>query len=404
MALCPPLSSIAKRHCTAGTSVATVYDSHLTMASKEEQDFFRDCKGRNAGSSISLTTAAVEGLEIRETVTARAPLDEAHNDFYGLPSNPLSIYHTSPSWPLPEAQRVPKEARPVCTHAISSVWHELGEKIYKFFGSIELKWTSIDPVRFAEVEQEPGHLFLWVGVLPGTLSAGRAKRPAARCKELLSEYGITDVEIAFRESIYTQYAGPQLLDRVLSIDPTVDVRVPFTPAIGLQIAPKAYPSFDGTGCLYSAKAYSNELYHRMDNSIPRREVIHTGAGALRSALKAIMDEIGHWDEMVESYEEELTGRAEHVEGGDSTRASHREVIGRKLEEATASRASVFEFHRNITSAWSAESQRILGHVVYALPISVGDRKCTEDWALVELDRTKFDWDTFRGNVVHLGTS
>ena len=76
-------------------------------------------------------------------------MDEARNDFFGLPSSPRSIYHTGPAWPLPtgpEAQRVPKEAHPVCTHAISCVWHELGEKIYQYFDSIELKWTSIDPV------------------------------------------------------------------------------------------------------------------------------------------------------------------------------------------------------------------------------------------------------------------
>jgi hypothetical protein len=65
-----------------------------------------------------------------------------------------------------------------------------------------------------------------------------------------------------------------------------------------------------------------------------------------------------------------------------------------LEEALASKASVFEFGCNITSFWSVESQRVLGHVVYAPPISV-----SEDWALIELDRTKSDWDAF----IHLGS-
>lgn len=52
----------------------------------------------------------------------------------------------------PQAQRAPKEARPVCSHAIAPVWDQLGKKIYEHFDSIGLKWTSIDPVRFAEVE------------------------------------------------------------------------------------------------------------------------------------------------------------------------------------------------------------------------------------------------------------
>ena len=31
------------------------------------------------------------------------------------------------------------------------------------------------------------------------------------------------------------------------------------------------------------------------------------------------------------------------------------------------------------------------------------QKCTEDWALVDLDRGKFNWNAFRGYVIHLGT-
>jgi hypothetical protein len=111
-----------------------------------------------------------------------------------------------------------------------------------------------------------------------------------------------------------------------------------------------------------------------------------------------MDKIGHWDPLVESYEEELAGLGEPVEGENLKTTSDRQAIKLKLEEAKASKASVFEFHRNITSFWSAESQRILGHVVYAPPITF-----TEDWALIELNRGKFDWNTFQGSVIHLGT-
>ncbi|KAI0066814.1 hypothetical protein BV25DRAFT_1905334 [Artomyces pyxidatus] len=307
----------------------------------------------------------VEGAsDLEHDDSANEEEDEARNDFFGLLSNPLSIYHTGP-------------ARPVCIHAISSIWHELGEKIYKLFDSIELKWTSIDPV----------------GVLPGTLSPHQAKGPAARCKENLPEHGITDVEIAFRESIFTRHAGPQLLDHVSSVDPTVDVRGPFTPAC---------PYFEGTGCLYLRESSESDrvflltarhvLYHRKNNNMPRREVIHLGSRAFQNALEAIMDKIGNWDFMVDGYEEELAGLGEHVEGEDLKTTSERQKISDKLEEARASKASVFEFHRNITSLWSAESQRILGHVVYAPPISVGTGKCTVDWAL----------DAFRGNVIHLG--
>jgi hypothetical protein len=405
------------------------------VTSKDEQEFFSDCKAiaeRNgAGSTLSSTTTAVAELDIGKHLVAihsHSPLDEAHNDFWGLPSNPLSIYHSGLPWPLPtgpQAQRVPKEARPVCTHAIVPVWHQLGKRIYKHFDSRELKWTSIDPVRFAEAEKEPGPLFLWVGVIPGTLSPDDAKDAAVACKEILLEYKIIDVEIAFRESIFTRFAGPQLLDHVPSFDPTADVYGPFTPALGLQIAPKAFPYFEGTGCLYLCEGggsdrvfllstrhvvlppseYPHKLYNRNNNSIPRREIIHLGSRAFQKVLEAIMDKISHEDLMIDIYKDELEDLGEAVEGEEAKTTTNRKEFKDGLAKAEASKASVYEFHGNITRFWSAESQRIMGHVVYAPPISVGtgDKQFTEDWALVELNRRKFDWNVFRSNVIHLGT-
>ena len=52
------------------------------------------------------------------------PLDDAYNDFHGLPSSPISIFHSGPAWLLsigPQAQRIPKEAGPICNHAIAPV-------------------------------------------------------------------------------------------------------------------------------------------------------------------------------------------------------------------------------------------------------------------------------------------
>ncbi|KAF8342912.1 uncharacterized protein EI90DRAFT_804213 [Cantharellus anzutake] len=381
--------------------------------------------------AVSSTTTAAAELDIGNdpvAIRSRSPLDKAHNDFWGLPSNPLSIYHTGPAWPLPtgpRAQRVPKEARPVCTHTIVPVWHQLGERIYKYFDSRELKWTSIDPVRFAEAEKEPGPLFLWVGVMPGTLSPNDAEDAAVRCKEILLEYEIIDVEIAFRESIFTRFAGPQLLDHVPFVDPIADVRGPFTPALGLQIAAKAFPYFEGTGCLYLCEGggsdrvflltarhvalppsqYPNELYNCKNNSMPRREIIHLGNRAFQNALETIMDKIGHEDIMIDSYKDELEGLGEAVEGEDAKTTTSRKEFEDRLAKAEASKASGYEFYGNVTKFWSAESQRILGHVLYAPPISVGtgDKQFTEDWALVELDRRKFNWNVFRSNVIHLGT-
>ncbi|KAH7890239.1 hypothetical protein F5I97DRAFT_1933636 [Phlebopus sp. FC_14] len=311
---------------------------------------------------------------------------QTHSDFYGFPSNPISIYRTGPVWPQPagpQAQRVPREARPVCVHPIASVWYELGREIYEYFDSIELRWTSINPVRFAEAGKEPGPLYLWVGVMPGH-----------------------DVELAFRESVFTRSVGPQLLSHIPSVNATADVRA--------TIAPKAYSHFEGTGCLYLREGgehdrvllltarhvvlppseYGNDAYARKTTSAPRRDKV----------LEATMSKIGHDAFMVAHYKRELEGLAE-VEGEEEEITDARKEYTHNLARAEKAIRALTEFHSKTTRFWSIEGQRIIGHVHHAPQISVGTgEKCyTEDWAVVELHSEKFNnWEGFKGNVMYLG--
>jgi hypothetical protein len=50
--------------------------------------------------------------------------------------------------------------------------------------------------------------------------------------------GIVDVDIEIRESFLTFLEGPKLLVPTLSSDPTVDVRNPLAPSLGLLISGK----------------------------------------------------------------------------------------------------------------------------------------------------------------------
>jgi hypothetical protein len=77
-----------------------------------------------------------------------------------------------------------------------------------------------------------------VGVNPRSLSLEVAKAAAVGCKKILAAAQFPDIEIASRESVFTRSAVPQLLNHVLSEDPTADIRSPFTGALGVQIAPR----------------------------------------------------------------------------------------------------------------------------------------------------------------------
>ena len=98
---------------------------------------------------------------------------ETYTNYCGFPSRPIFIYHAWVPWPRltePEVYRVPKESRPICKHPITAVWRQIGQRIYGYLDRIKVKWTLVDPVRFAEVGDTAGPLSLWIGVMPLSLS------------------------------------------------------------------------------------------------------------------------------------------------------------------------------------------------------------------------------------------
>ena len=226
--------------------------------------------------------------------------------------------------PIEEAQRVAKEAGPICKHPIADVWGELGPQVPEYLDFVIVKWTTINVTCFAEVGKDAGPVFLWVGVQPGPLSREVAEVVAVGCKELLEDSAITDVEVAFRESLFTRSAGPQLLNHVFSMHATADVRSPLTPALGLQIAAQATPRFEGTGGIYICEggeskrvfvltprhvvippnAGHNELYGRTKASQPRRDVL-LGSKASQDVLESNMARIGHQVVSINHYKDEI---------------------------------------------------------------------------------------------------
>lgn len=375
-------------------------------------------------------TAAAKAVDLPKD-TVPAPLTEAHYDYYGLPSNPVSIYHTGPAWPLPtgpEAYPVPKGVRPIPGgHAIIPVWEKLAREIVEDLTAHNIQWSSVDPVCFAEAGKEPGPPFVWVGILPKTLSREDAEAAAVRCKDIINKYDLTDVEIGFRESVVTlsrssEPIAPKLLDLTDPIvpiaDPTADLRLPFTPVPGLPIAvhdEETASWVEGSGGLYLHTGdpskqvllltarhvvfpYEDEAYSSDEGSHPPHKVLHLGPGAYKEAKEAIEESIATSKGCINV----LQQRMDMVVAKGGSADGWREVIERDQK----SESIVSELYEEITARFDDVQDRVLGQVVYAPPISfgTGDNGFKEDWALVELDRARFDWKTFPGNVIHLGMS
>lgn len=353
-------------------------------------------------------------------------ISKAEATFYysGLYSPPTLLYRTGTiPWTKPtgpEAYRVLKELCPVFGHKLNIIWKDVGPKVCQILDSRGVPWTSIDVVRFIKVREGEGvgPVVLWIGVAPKTLLIEDAHAAANGCLDLLEEFDITDVEVEYRESIYTRSVGPSLLEPVYDTHPTVDVRGPLTPALGLPIAASDTPHVEGTGGLYLAEGGDSEKillvtarhvlfppneepdvdYACTEPSAPRRDVLLLGTRAFDNLDESVKKRIRRNTFMVEYYER-------CVEESQAREAA-RELKGNQclLDNAIKAIKVLEEFHDEVKKNWSLPSQRILGHIARSPPITLGagTEGFTEDFAIVELDSSKVE-KVFEGNVIDLGT-
>ena len=351
-------------------------------------------------------------------------------DFYGVPSAALCVYKSGNAWPVrtgPESQRIIREARGVHGHPMQPVWLELGERVYKLLDKMGVRWTSIDPLAFAEVREESfSPLLLWVGVVPGSLQYELANTAAEAVTKLISEAGFRDVEIGFRESIVTpSIAGPKMYSLDTFNNSISNYTKPFTPTLGLAIAPLKTPSYEGTGALYLREnskggrillltcahvarpppSYPNTGLVRKSSSSLREYIIALGHSGYIRAIQSMMGRIGYLDRSIKDWQDGLNREGGYQEGESRKTTRKRERYLNLIEYAREDMEEIDKFHGEISKYWTVPKDRIIGEVIHVEPISigVGPQKLTEDWALIALDETKFEWDKFKGNVVYVGT-
>ncbi|TFK53866.1 hypothetical protein OE88DRAFT_1732622 [Heliocybe sulcata] len=305
-------------------------------------------------------------------------------DFYGLTSGLLYVFIRA---------EAPGLCAPVQVPGGSS------ERLEQYDKGV--RWTSIDPVAFAEAGKKTfSLLLLWVGVVPGSVSYELANTAAEAVTKLISEAGFSDFEIGFREK-------------------------PFTPTLGLAIAPLKTPHYEGTGALYIRE--NNEggriflltcthvarpvsdyrsmgLVHKMSSS-PRDHIIALGHFGYASTLRSMTEAIAGEESLIKSWQDMLTRLGEYQEGESEETTMMRKEHLNLMKRAQRKIREIDELHSHITKLWTVAEDRDIGEVIHVEPIaSVGPQKFTEDWALVALDESKFEWDKFKGNVVYIGAS
>jgi hypothetical protein len=356
----------------------------------------------------------------------------AYKDFRGMPSGAPCIYKSGPAWPEREglAAQWPyiREARPVYGHPIAGSWIKIGAEIYKSLDSRSVKWTSIDPVAFANAGEKTPFcpLLMWIGVKHETLDFDDAVAAANAIKDILSQAGFPDIEVAFRESevTYSVHAGPKLLPFNPLRNFIPEYRKPFTPTLGLSIAPLKTPHYEGTGALYfrlnkdddrvvlltashvarPLPVYTNRGMTRKNTSQPREEIVALGNMGYQNAINAIMGAIGKLARSIAVWNNVITRLGEFAEGEDVAVTKKRQWNKYEVEKATNIIDKLNKFHDEVTKHRTNPDKRIIGRVLHTEPIVVSNEpnEYTRDWAFIELYEERFNWDTFPGNKVYIG--
>ncbi|KAI0056985.1 hypothetical protein BV25DRAFT_1831617 [Artomyces pyxidatus] len=347
----------------------------------------------------------------------------AYSDFYG--SGTPCVFKTGPDWRVregPQAQGIVREARPVYRHAIGRTWLSIGKRICDDLDSTGVKWTSVNPLAYADAGQaEPFCPFiLSIGVQPRSLLYDAAVAAAAVVKTILADAGFPAIEVAFVESVVSRSAaaGPKLLSFDPLLDDVPDLRKPFTATLGLSIAPLRYPRCEGTASLYLRLGMGDRRTAILTcahvarpppvcadtSGAAREELVALGNTGYTNAVAAMTGTIRGLLLSVDVWNDVLGRLGEPVEGENSRvtarRREHVELVAnakRKIEEVTA---ILDEF----TTNRSTPDQRVIGFVLHSetSEVSAEPYNFARDWALIELYDEKIDWPTFKGNQVYVG--
>ncbi|TFY57033.1 hypothetical protein EVG20_g8701 [Dentipellis fragilis] len=275
---------------------------------------------------------------------------------------------------------------------------------------------DIEPVEYGNRYTTPPTI--WIGVLPDTLHAELAHETALEILGIFKQHNVSDVDVAFRESVAGFFHGPvpALFGPVSDLDALNDVvdnvSTPLSlPIFGLRT------KMQGTLGFYFR--VGNDLYavtarHVLFNddegntSIagPKKEVVVMGSTAsdnyvasIRAKIVSLTYTVSYLDRQAASYErraEAEVGTPEAQKWAQDLKETERELTRNRTHIDTLK-----DFYTTVLEKWRNPKDRIIGYVDWAPPIAaVPPHRYTRDLCVIKLDKRKFK--NFVGNVISLG--
>ena len=343
--------------------------------------------------------------------------EEARLYYYGLPSGPRLVARSSGvQWhhiECGETHPRVKFLKHVGKHHIIDEWNaQLQKQIIDVLSPAE--WTSVDILRIGYRHPDIDcwcPVVLWIGVTSGSLAWRDGMTIVNACIGILKSYELHDIECEIRESQVWELAQTPppvpYLRPVSDTNVTAEYQLPLTASPGQAIGPEG-TRVEGTLGLYLKPGDSSpqsqsiwaltcrHVVHAFDNKETYRFKPTTGQPHKYMLLPGNTT-IG---KMKEDAKLQLDLQADSVKYNEDRLKQCKPEEEQECKKAVDESSTMFkdsrEFWENILPKWQSEANRRLGHVVFGPPNEAADPIDTadafgprRDWALIELDQTKF---------------
>ena len=139
---------------------------------------------------------------------------------------------------------------------------------------------------------------------------------------------------------------------------------------------------------------------------PKENVVLMGIKAFTNFLRSIQGHIGTLNNTVGILEKWITALTTRSEGGSpNAEQAARELVETQgqLSKTRTAIEELKKFFMKMKKQWAKSKDRVIGHVVWAPPLSLSTAPhgYTKDVCVVNLDKAKFSRN-FRRNVLNLG--
>jgi len=129
-----------------------------------------------------------------------------------------------------------------------------------------------------------------------------------------------------------------------------------------------------------------------------------GGTKFNDFLLSIQALIGSLNMKVTLLERDVKWYAARVEGGNQQAVVDLAKVQQKLDETRETIVELKKFYATLKRDWSKVNDRIIGHVVWAPPITglTAPHGYMQDVCVIKLDKERF-LPNFKGNAIDLGT-